>query len=256
MTNKERKKYIINRCYSAHYAKLPEAFKQINILRYPGLWLSIFANTELFNIQNLTPECTDVLLTTKKSGGSYEANLENLDYTLHVFYELNYVIDKMRFIGDDSFIYPNLTHIIKVILREMPKIKHIEIISDGNTVPDDEIIDILRNPGMTAVIYSSGTKLNEIIALFEERSVNYEICDKPVTCSYCKNTHTVFVEGKIFRCPIAAYNYANKGEGTEDKDFVDIVARKLSIKNLRLAMFDITNDPPPADCKSCKYNIK
>ena len=67
MTKQERKKYIINRCYSAHYAKLPEAFKQINALRYPGLWLSILANTELYNIQNLTPECTDVILTTKKA---------------------------------------------------------------------------------------------------------------------------------------------------------------------------------------------
>ncbi len=254
MTNKERKKYIINRCYSAHYAKLPEAFKQINILRYPGLWLSILANTELYNIQNLTPECTDILLTTKNSGGSYEANIENLDYTLHVFYELNYVIDKIRFIGDDTYNYPNLTDIVKVVLRDMPKIKHIEIVSDGNTVPGEEIIDILRNPGMLAVIYSSGEKVNEIQALFEEKGVNYDICEKPDACGYCKNTHTLFVEGKIFRCPIAAYKYANTGEGIEDKDYVDIVARKLSIKNLRLAIFDITNDPPPASCNECEYN--
>ncbi|MBR6635303.1 MAG: hypothetical protein IKL41_06740, partial [Clostridia bacterium] len=79
MTNKERKRYLVNRCYSAHYLKLPEAFKQINILRYPGLWLSILANSELYNIQNLTPECTDVLLNTK---GGYNANYENLEYTL------------------------------------------------------------------------------------------------------------------------------------------------------------------------------
>ncbi len=256
MTNKERKKYIINRCYSAHYTKLPEAFKQINILRYPGLWLSILSNMELYNIQNLTPECTDVLLTTKKCGGTYEADIENLDYTLHVFYELNYVMDKLRFIGDDTYIYPNLPDIVKVVLRDMPKVKHIEIVSDGNTLPDESVIDILRNPGMLAVIYSSGEKVEEIQALFEERGVNYEICDKPDCCSYCKNTHTVFVEGKIFRCPLAAYKYANTGEGTEDIDYVDIVARKLSIKKLRLAIFDITNDPPSADCKSCKYNSK
>lgn len=250
MTSEERKKYIINRCYSAQYAKLPEAFKQINILRYPGLWISILANSELYNIQNLTPECTDVLLTTKTAGGSYDADQENLDYTLHVFYELNYRIAKMRFIGDDPFAYDKFIDIMKVVLREMPKIKRIEVVSNGNIVPSDEIIDVLRNPGMTAVIYSDGEKVDEIKSLFEEREVNYEIVDRESSCKYCKTTHTIFVEGKIFRCPISAEKYAN-GEEVDEKSYVDIVARKLEIKNLRLAMFDITNDPPPENCKDC-----
>jgi len=250
MTSKERKRYIVNRCYSAHYAKLPEAFKQINILRYPGLWISILANSELYNIQNLTPECTDVLLTTKSNGGSYEADYENLEYTLHVFYELNYTMAKLRFIGDDPFAYSKLVDIVKVVLREMPKIKRIEIVSDGNTVPYEDIINVLRNPGMTAVIYSDGEKVNEIKAVFEEKEVNYEIVDRETSCKYSKTTHTIFVEGKIFRCPISAEKYANGGE-VEEKSYVDIVARKLEIRNLRLAMFDITNDPPPEDCKSC-----
>ena len=250
MTVKERKRYIVNRCYSAHYAKLPEAFKQINILRYPGLWISILANSELYNIQNLTPECTDVLLTTKSNCGSYEADYENLEYTLHVFYELNYTMAKLRFIGDDPFLYGKLIDIVKVVLREMPKIKHIEVVSDGNTVPDEDIINVLRNPGMTAVIYSDGEKVDEIKAVFEEKEVNYEIVDRESFCKYCKTTHTVFVEGKIFRCPISAEKYANGGE-VEEKSYVDIDARKLEIKNLRLAMFDITNDPPPENCKDC-----
>ncbi len=252
MDRKGRKKYLINRCYSAQYAKLPEAFKQINALRYPGLWLSIAANSELFNIQNLTPDCTDVLLTTKSGNGTYSADFDNLEYTLRVFYELNYTMYKLRFVGDDPFAYEKLTDIAKIILREMPKIKHIEIVTSGNIIPGDEIIDILRNPGMTAIVYSSGEKTEEIRALFEERDVNYEICDKPEVCDYCTNTHTLFVEGKIFRCPIDAYSYANTGNADE-KTFVDIVARKLEIKDLRLAMFDITNDPPPAECGKCKY---
>lgn len=250
MTVKERKKYIVNRCYSAYYAKLPEAFKQINILRYPGLWISILANSELYNIQNLTPECTDVLLTNKTAGGSYDANYENLDYTLHVFYELNYSIAKLRFIGDDPFDYEKLVDTVKVILREMPKIKRIEVVSNGNIMPSEDIINVLRNPGMTAVIYSDGEKVEEIKAVFEEREVNYEIVDRESTCKYCKTTHTVFVEGKIFRCPISAEKYAN-GIEVDESSYVDIVARKLEIKNLRLAMFDITNDPPPENCKEC-----
>ena len=255
MTNKERKRYIVNRCYSANYAKLPEAFKQINILRYPGLWLSILANPELYNIQNLTPECTDVLLTTRNSGGTYAADRENLDYTLHVFYELNYNMAKLRFIGDDPLVYDNLISIVKVVMREMPKIKHIEIVSNGNIIPNDEIIDILRNPGMTAVIYSDGEKVEEIKAIFEEREVNYEIVDRPTDCKYCKTTHTIFVEGKIFRCPKSAEKYANGGE-VDEKAYVDIVARKLQIRDLRLAMFDITNDPPPENCKDCPKSEK
>lgn len=250
MTNKERKKYIVNRCYSAHYAKLPEAFKQINILRYPGLWISILANSELYNIQNLTPECTDVILTTKESGGSYEADYDNLEYTLQVFYELNYFMGKMRFIGDDPLTYGRLNDILKLVLREMRKIKHLEVVTSGNIVPDEATLEVLRNPGMTVVVYNDGEKVEEIKSVFEEKSINYEVVDKPVTCNYTKTTHTLFVEGKIFRCPLTAEKYAN-GVQVDEKSYVDIVARKLEIRDLRLAMFDITNDPPPENCNEC-----
>ncbi len=247
MTPKERRKYLVNRCYSAQYAKLPDVFKEVNALRYPGLWISILANSELFNIQNLTPDCTDVLLNTKDG---YSANYENLEYTLQVFYELNYFMHKMRFIGDEVFNYPEFVKIIKLMLR-LPKIKYIEVICSGNVLPTDEQCEVLRNPGMTAVVESTGSKVSEIEAFFEENEVNYEIREPETCCKYCKNTHTVFVEGKIFRCPLSAENYAD-GKETEDKCYVDIVARKLEIKDLRLAMFDITNDPPPADCRNCE----
>ena len=246
MTSKERKKYIVNRCYSAQYAKLPEAFKQINILRYPGLWISILANSELYNIRNLTPECTDVLLNTK---GGYNANYENLEYTLQVFYELNYFMEKLRFIGDDVFAYPEFIKAVKLMLR-LPKIRRIDIVCSGDTIPEGEQIDVLRNPGMTAVIDSKSPVAAELEQLFTEREVNFEVREIGEECTYCKNTHTIFVEGKIFRCPISAENYAD-GKETDEKCYCDIVARKLEIRNLRLAIFDITNDPPPADCKSC-----
>ena len=54
----------------------------------------------------------------------------------------------------------------------MPKIKHIEIVSDGNTLPDESVIDILRNPGMLAVIYSSGEKVEEITDQIKKNNRN------------------------------------------------------------------------------------
>lgn len=246
MTNKERKRYIVNRCYSAHYAKLPEAFKQINILRYPGLWISILSNTELYNIQNLTPECTDVLLNTE---GGYNANYENLEYTLQVFYELNYFMEKLRFVGNDVFAYPDFVKAVKLMLR-LPKIRRIDIVCSGDTVPAGEQIDVLRNPGMTAIIDSKSPVAAELEQLFTEREVNFELREIDDKCTYCKNTHTIFVEGKIFRCPLSAEAYAD-GIEVPENSYVDIVARKLQIKALRLAIFDITNDPPPENCKAC-----
>ncbi len=246
MTPKERKKYLVNRCYSAQYAKLPDAFKEINALRYPGLWISILANSELYSIQNLTPECTDVLLNTKQG---YSADFEKIEYTMQVFYELNYNMFKLRFIGEDVFAHPDFEKIIKLTLR-LPKIKYIEVVCSGSSVPSDSQIEVLRNPGMTAVIDSSGEKAEEIAAIFEEREVNYDLRETEKSCKYCKNTHTVFVEGKVFRCPISAEKYAN-GEELDEKFYVDIVARKLEIKALRLALFDITNDPPQENCNEC-----
>ena len=248
MTNKERKKYLVNRCYSAQYAKLPDIFKEVNILRYPGLWISIFANSELYNIQNLTPDCTDVLLNTK---GGYSANYENLEYTLQVFYELNYFMHKLRFVGDEVLAYPEFVKIIKLMLR-LPKIKYIEVICSGNVVPTAEQCDVLRNPGMTAIVEATGSRVAEIEALFAQKEVNYEIREPEKGCKYRQNTHTLFVEGKVFRCPVSARKYAD-GEEVNESSYVDIVARKLEIKDLRLALFDITNDPPPENCEECEY---
>ena len=79
MTKKERKDYVINRCYAAYYDQLPKPFKTVNALRYPGLWLSILMNPELFKLENLTPECTDVLVTTARwarDASAYYADYE------------------------------------------------------------------------------------------------------------------------------------------------------------------------------------
>ncbi len=246
MTPKERKKYLINRCYSAQYAKLPLAFKEINALRYPGLWISILANSELYNIQNLTPECTDVLLNTK---GGYEADFENLEYTMQVFYELNYNMFKLRIIGDEVFNHPDFEKVIKLVLR-LPKIKYIEVLCSGNIIPAEEQMQVLRNPGMTAVINSDGERAGELADLLEKKEINFELKAFDSKCRYCKTTYTVFVEGKVFRCPLAAEKYA-QGEAVDENSYVDIVAKKLEIKDLRLALFDITNDPPPSNCNEC-----
>ncbi len=246
MTNKERKKYLINRCYSAQYAKLPDIFKEVNALRYPGLWISIIANSELFDIQNLTPECTDVLLNTESG---YNADYEKLEYTLQVFYELNYNMFKLRFIGDEVFDYPDFEKVIKLTLR-LPKIKYIEVFCSGEVIPTEGQLQVLRNPGMTAVINSKGKKADELAAILEEKEINFEIRDISEKCQYCKSTYTVFVEGKVFRCPLTAKSHAD-GNEVEESSYVDIVARKLQIKDLRLALFDITNDPPPENCSEC-----
>ena len=60
----------------------------------------------------------------------------------------------------------------------------------------------------------------------------------------------MFVEGKVFRCPKAARAYA-LGETVGEENYVDIVARKLEIRALRLALFDFTNSAPPASCDEC-----
>lgn len=247
MDKQERKNYLMNRCYSANYSSLPKPFKTVNALRYVGLGMSIIAYPELFNIQNLTPECTDVLLNS----GRYKADAENLEYTLNVFYELNYTVEKMRFIGDEVFAYNSLCKIVKMVLR-LPKIKEIELVSSGTVVPMGNTLDLLKNPGLKIVLSPDGEKTEEIIKLLDENEIYWEL-GKDSGCKYAENAHTVFVEGKIFRCPISAKEYAVSGEADE-KSYVDIVAKKLDIKSLRLAMFDITNSAPPEDCEGCPQN--
>ncbi len=253
MTKQERKNYLRNRCYAAFYPSLPEPFKTVNALRYPGLWLSILMNPELFKLENLTPECTDVLVTTayrRGDGTAYYADFKNLDYTLNVFYELNYSLEKLRFIGGEVFAYDHLVPLVKTAHR-LPKIKRIEIVSEGEAVPKGEAFDLLRNQGIYLYLNKNGSKTGEFCALLDAAEIDYELFEKDTDCAYCSSTKTVFVEGKVFRCPESAYSYA-LGKETDEAQYVDIVARKLEIKQLRLKLFDFTNSAPAEDCGSCK----
>ena len=253
MTSKERKNYVINRCYAAYYDQLPKPFKTVNLLRYPGLWLSILMNPELFKLENLTPEWTDVLVTTARRRGdvsAYYADYQNLDYTLNVFYELNYSLGKLRFVGGEIFAYDKLVPLVKTALR-FPKIKRIELVANGEEMPQSEVFDLLRNPGVYLLLNQNGSKTAEISAALEAEQIGYELFEEPAACACPNNTQTVFVEGKVFRCPKAARAYAS-GESVEETSFVDIVARKLEIKQLRLALFDLTNSAPPAPCDQCE----
>ncbi|HBL41395.1 MAG TPA: hypothetical protein DDY98_07470, partial [Ruminococcaceae bacterium] len=159
MTKQERKNYLYNRCYSAFYPSLPRPFKTVNALRYPGLWLSILMNTELFKLENLTPECTNVLVTTaskRGDGTAYYADYKNLDYTLNVFYELNYTLETLRFVGGEVFAYDNLVPLVKTAHR-LPKIKRIEIVSNGEMIPKGDAFDLLRNRGIYLYLYQNGS---------------------------------------------------------------------------------------------------
>ena len=253
MTNKERKNYVINRCYAAYYDQLPAPFKTVNVLRYPGLWLSILMNPELFKLENLTPECTDVLVTTADRAGekaAYAADYENLDYTLNVFYELNYTLEKLRFVGGEIFAYDKLVPLVKTAHR-MPKIKRIELVANGGIVPQGEAFDLLRNPRIFLRLNQNGSKADEFRAALDAAQIDYELFEETPECDYRNSTQTVFVEGKVFRCPKAARAYAMR-ESVEETNYVDIVARKLEIRPLRLALFDLTNSAPPASCEECE----
>ncbi len=252
MTKKERKDYVINRCYAAYYDQLPKPFKTVNALRYPGLWLSILMNPELFKLENLTPECTDVLVTTARwarDASAYYADYEALDYTLSVFYELNYTLEKLRFVGGEIFSYEKLPALVKAAHR-LPKIKQIELVASGEVVPQGEAFDLLRNPRIKLLLNKNGGKTAEICAALAAAEIDCELFEEPAGCAYRGSTQTVFVEGKVFRCPKAARAYA-LGEAVDETNYVDIVARRLEIRQLRLALFDFTNSAPPASCEAC-----
>ena len=252
MTGKERKNYVVNRCYAAYYDQLPRPFKTVNALRYPGLWLSILMNPELFKLENLTPECTDVLVTTATKAGeknAYFADYENLDYTLNVFYELNYSLEKLRFIGGEIFAYEKLVPLVKTAHR-LAKIRRIELVASGEIMPQGEAFDLLRNPGVYLLLNQNGAKTAEFRAALDAAEIDYELFEASDECVYQNRPHTVFVEGKVFRCPKAARACA-LGEAVDETNYVDIVARKLEIRPLRLALFDFTNSAPPAPCADC-----
>ncbi|HBL40748.1 MAG TPA: hypothetical protein DDY98_03950 [Ruminococcaceae bacterium] len=102
-------------------------------------------------------------------------------------------------------------------------------------------------------LYQNGSKSSEFRALLDEAEIDYKLFEKQSACSYCNSTETVFVEGKVFRCPKTAEAYAN-GKETDETLFTDIVARKLEIKALRLALFDFTNSAPCESCEACERN--
>lgn len=249
MTGKDRRNYCLNRCYAAYYDEMPNAFKTIRLLRYPGLALSVLANPELYKIQNLTPERTDVMLTsTNADGERTNADFDEIVYALKVYHDFNFTVKELRFTGKDIFAYRHLADLLKELLR-LPKYRNIPLVINGETMPNEAMLTVMKNPEITAIISPQAKNKDALEELFRENEINW-YTEEDERCHFCDKPYLIFVDGKLFRCPKAAERYFT-GEDVKPEEYCDLLERKLEIPRLRLKTFDFTYSDPPCDCADC-----
>lgn len=138
-------------------------------------------------------------------------------------------IGRIRLMGGETFLYPDLPEII-LFLSRSEKVRTVNIVTNGTIVPSDEVFTCIKETGTTVTISDYGSlsaKKEQIVAELEKRGIEYNIdftdgawCDAGSheprgrtpkelrrlyhACGiaiYCKH----IVNGRIYACSIAAH---------------------------------------------------
>ncbi len=135
----------------------------------------------------------------------------------------------VELIGGEPFLYKSLDEVITHLCK-IEKIKVVDITTNGTMIPQEKVLEVMRNPKVTCRIskYQKSINLEKLEELLFENNINFitlnnlswidsgvpekhghgrsEIMDIFLRCSssyYCK---TLF-NGKIFSCARAASMY-------------------------------------------------
>ncbi len=178
-----------------------------------------------------------------------------------------------RILGGEPFLYKDIALIIEKALSS-PKIKTIDIVTNGTIIPSQKVIDLMKNnPRIKIQISYYGEisrNADKIKSLCDENGVNCEIRypDKK-TWSYagdlknrgrsreelvkqlkkCGNICRNFHNGKLYFCPRASFG-SKLGMPESPNDFVDMT-HDVDRKTLRQQIFELNQRKFIAACNYC-----
>ena len=181
-------------------------------------------------------------------------------------------IQIFRLLGGETFLYKDLNPLIEKALSS-PKVKTVEVVSNGTIIPPQETIELMRNPRLIFQISHYGKysrHAEEIKALCDKAGVKCVVrypedktwsyfgdlhfrnrSDKELRrqlkncASICRN----FLDGRLYFCPRASFG-SKLGMPDNPNDFVDVRA-EADRKNLRRRIFELNQRRYIAACNYC-----
>ena len=199
-------------------------------------------------------------------------NIENTLQYIRRMLDCIDAIQILRILGGEPFLYHDLEEVVKEALNS-PKVRTVEIVTNGTIVPPEEMLETLKNPKLKIQISDYGK-------LSRNRDQIKELCDKHgINCvirgsdeknwfdagdlhfrgrnntelkkqfkkcgEICRNLH----DGKLYFCPRAAFG-TKLGIPDVESDYVDFT-KDTDRKQLRKEVYELNQRRFILACNYC-----
>lgn len=186
-------------------------------------------------------------------------------------------IEKMRLIGGEPLLYPNLYDVLCYI-KDEKKINQIDIVTNGTMlIKDPRVIDILKDDKFYVTISDYGAisnKKDELVQQLEDNGIRYKMYQRDywydfgdVTAHDCverelrekflycnevvRSRCRSLMHGKLYQCPLSSHGTNLGLIPSSEKDYVDLFDETISDKQQRKRIFNLLFKAPYTE--ACKY---
>ena len=184
-------------------------------------------------------------------------------------------IQKLRLLGGEPLLYPNITKLIKYTLKN-DKIKNVVIVTNGTLLLNDELIELLKNNKCGVYISDYGEisiKKDELVNQLSNNNIKYQLkkdgskwrdygnleCrnrtkrELKKQFSKCEINCSSIFDGKLFYCPRNSHGTNLKKIPLRNEDYIELYNNTLNKKQLnkRLYHFFYKYTPYIEACNYC-----
>lgn len=272
--------------YSVKYY-YQDNYKKQGIIRC--FFRAIFRNLKIFNYKNGFYEYLEIPITNRCSlrckGCSNlipyykkrcDYDIDIISKALRTFLKCINNIVYIRILGGEPFLSPNLSKVIKLLLKS-DKVQRIEIVTNGTIIPKDkELIKTLRHSKvMVSISVYPIVNSEPLVEFLKDNEIKYHI-DKAKywlnfgdatkrnrstkelkkqfkTCSHvCKS----LINGQVHYCPRSSHGTDLGIIKNNQSDYVDLLDKETSIEEKRELLNQLYRKKYVLACDYCDYGTK
>ena len=183
-------------------------------------------------------------------------------------------IQKLRLLGGEPLLYPNIIELIKYTLKN-DKIKNVIIVTNGTLILSNELIELLKNNKCGVYISDYGIisiKKDELINQLNKNNIKYELKNENskwrdygnLECrnrtkkelkkqfSKCGINCSSLFDGKLFYCPRNSHGTNLKKIPLKNEDYIELYNNTLDKKQLNKKLYKFFYKYTPY-IEACNY---
>lgn len=266
-------KYLLN--YGSEYCRWEELrkicaylFAEINSLFLHRVYLNYVEIPITTQCTLKCKECTNLIQYYEKP---YQINYKDIVKDISKLCEVTYGIGMLRILGGEPFLHKDLDKIINYISME-PKIKNIQIVTNGTIIPADKVLKAMRNKKVSVDISNYGDnsyKITELIQSLKKNRIKYFVSKNLYwTCSSdfsykrrnkkqledvmrrCHLDCINILNGKLHLCPRSSHGNDLKIFNAKERDFYNI-REKVGLNERKKNLRNVLNRKYITACNYC-----